>query len=356
MAARTAMLVLPLGSGRLPRSTAAADKGWLRSCCAAGASKGAATTSTEARSAEVGEDPFHILSSEGEDAGDRALDFADLAERGLSRAITTGLTTPVAAHQRTVLIRSEQADYRLFSEAYEFLLYARAAPGAQQSFEIYTVDPTQAGEGAESSVAAVGGAARPAFLLEQRSASSSSSSSSAPRVLPRSRGGAAELKGSAPSSWHLVRAGGCEGCFFSPKRWACGCRGRRQVLAEVQQSAKQSGSGVCKSLEANIPALRPDGTPVVWCPLLDGQGGREALGLATRSPTWSDEFQCFVSDFVGRTVTPSPDNFQLVVSDKPDEMICQYCKIGPMSYGLDFKHPLSVIQAFGLALTTVQFT
>ncbi len=56
-------------------------------------------------------------------------------------------------------------------------------------------------------------------------------------------------------------------------------------------------------------------------------------------------------NFHGRVSVPSVKNFQLVSSDEPDHVVCQFGKIGDDRFHLDFKAPLNAFQAFAIALT-----
>lgn len=56
-------------------------------------------------------------------------------------------------------------------------------------------------------------------------------------------------------------------------------------------------------------------------------------------------------NFNGRVSVPSVKNFQLVSSTNPDDIICQFGKIGEDRFHLDFKAPLNAFQAFALALS-----
>eukprot|EP00425_Heterocapsa_triquetra_P037893 CAMPEP_0195089840 /NCGR_PEP_ID=MMETSP0448-20130528/29021_1 /TAXON_ID=66468 /ORGANISM="Heterocapsa triquestra, Strain CCMP 448" /LENGTH=113 /DNA_ID=CAMNT_0040123615 /DNA_START=116 /DNA_END=454 /DNA_ORIENTATION=- len=113
-------------------------------------------------------------------------------------------------------------------------------------------------------------------------------------------------------------------------------------------------------MEVCIPGLYTDGSAVVWCPVL-GRGdlagvaalhqsgndrGHETQHLITRQPVWNDEVESLVLDFKGRNVTASAKNFQLALEQKPAHVICQYGKLTNTDFGLDFKFPLNVIQAF----------
>lgn len=303
--------------------------------------------------AAVAADPFHLLqegrsrapSSSSEAAAQQqqqeeeqdALLLADRAERGVSREITTKFTAPAREWQRTLIVQSEQQplEYRLYSAAYDFLLFARASADKQR-VNIFGSDP--ASEEGEAGDSGDPFAAEPAFTL-----------------ICNGKG-----------HWELVRQR-CERCHLSPKHTFCACSGK-QRLAYVRHSSKKLGNGVCNVLDVSIPALDEEGSPKIWCPLQDQDGSSpqsrskdNSLTLGTNCPIWNDEFQCLVLEFVGRTVTPSPGNFQLILQgregdDDDPQLACQHGKIGPWTSSLDFGPPLGVAQAFGLALSTIQLT
>lgn len=274
-----------------------------------------------------GEDPFHLRDGEEDDQEDSQdlLELADRAEMGLSREITTNFARPVVSMQRCIVMRKEgKLEYRLISSTLEIMAYARVSAD-RQKIDIFGFDPTE----------------------EQQADVSFRSPFS--------------LISSGRTSWQLVREN-CEHCQYSPKHAFCACSGKQQV-ANVRHSTKQLGNGVGNCLDVSIPALASDGVPMVWCPLMgkhdlgspkSKEQRGEALSLITKSPSWNTEFQCLVLEFIGRTVIASPDNFQLTFPDDPDDVVCQYGKLGETTYALDFKQPLSIVQAFGIALSTIQ--
>jgi hypothetical protein len=56
----------------------------------------------------------------------------------------------------------------------------------------------------------------------------------------------------------------------------------------------------------------------------------------------------------GRVKLPSVKNFQLVRDIDQDTVILQFGKVSDHSFSLDYREPLTAIQAFAIALT--QFT
>jgi len=135
------------------------------------------------------------------------------------------------------------------------------------------------------------------------------------------------------TEWKLVQDR-CD-CQSPPRTLSCGCR-ERPVVMEVLHSREGVGAGVSHCLD------------VLLCP----NGNTEEVRLVSQLPVWNEQVQSMVLDFKGRQAIPSAKNFQLVPEGHPERTVCQHAKIGPHSFSLDFKGPMTVIQAFGVALTT----
>ena len=76
---------------------------------------------------------------------------------------------------------------------------------------------------------------------------------------------------------------------------------------------------------------------------------RQFYSLSSKEPVY--EKGNYRLNFYGRVSKPSVKNFQLVNIDDPDDIICQFGKVGEDKFHLDFKAPMSAFQAFGIALT-----
>ena len=76
---------------------------------------------------------------------------------------------------------------------------------------------------------------------------------------------------------------------------------------------------------------------------------RELYSLGSKEPVY--ENGNYRLNFYGRVSPPSVKNFQIVSVDDPDDIICQFGKVGDDKFHLDFKAPISPFQAFGIALT-----
>ena len=78
------------------------------------------------------------------------------------------------------------------------------------------------------------------------------------------------------------------------------------------------------------------------------------LALQNRPPWWNVELGSFVLNFGGRVSVASVKNFQLCGSDQ-DYIMLQFGRIqGRHSFTMDFQHPLTAVQAFAIAISSLQ--
>jgi len=262
-----------------------------------------------------------------------AYDLADCMEKGIARELAADFICPLRRSTRLWqfhVVRSEsKLEYRLFSADGDFLMFARVALEAREVL-FFLYNPTATG----GNECPLYDPKRPAFSMafnERR------------------------------TEWRLVQ-NRCEVCQFLPRHRCCDSFGKQQV-GFIQHTRDAVGNGICNRMHINIPGLYSDGSRVVWCPCLgrgdlanpegNGRSALEVQHLITRSPDWNEDCQSLVLDFRGRCIQSSPKNFQLALRQKPDHVVCQYGKIGPSTFGLDFKYPLSVVQAFSASMTTL---
>merc|ERR1719253_2382541 len=103
-----------------------------------------------------------------------------------------------------------------------------------------------------------------------------------------------------------------------------------------------------------------------WCELCAAASGgrREAAGCAatrlkTRLPQWNAKLGSLALDFRGRCKEASSRNIQLcgVDVEKPSarDTVLIFGKMGVGAFSLDFRGPLSPVQAFAAALTTTKW-
>jgi hypothetical protein len=266
--------------------------------------------------------------SESESDNERAFDIADCLEQGLAREIVTDFMHPLRRSRKLWRFQVDSSEdrlqHQLFTEEGDFLMYAQAFPESRKvHFHLYSPS---------DDASALFDPARPAFTMS----------------FNESR-----------TEWRLVQEK-CEHCQFAPKHLSCACCGKQEV-AMIKHCKVRTGDDTFNHMELHVPGLYSDESRVIWCPKL-GKGSlgmnhssdnNESQMLVTKMPVWNDEAQGLVLDFKNRDVLSSPKNFQLTLGRRPDHTICQYAKIGPNTFCLDLRYPLSVIQAFGTSLTTM---
>ncbi|CEL96579.1 unnamed protein product [Vitrella brassicaformis CCMP3155] len=165
------------------------------------------------------------------------------------------------------------------------------------------------------------------------------------------------------SEWTLTNPE-CEACYYRgvSRRCTGSQRSDNQQIVHCSHKVSSIGEGIFNSMEVAIPGLYTDGARVIWCPkegyprlgapLPDGSHHPHAIRLKTKEPHWNEEIESLVLDFKGRMIQPSAKNFQLTLVKKPDYIILQYGKVTSNVFILDFRYPLSIVQAFAIALTT----
>ncbi len=79
------------------------------------------------------------------------------------------------------------------------------------------------------------------------------------------------------------------------------------------------------------------------------------LALQNRPPWWNVELGSFVLNFGGRVSVASVKNFQLCDRTDQDHIMLQFGRIqGRHSFTMDFQHPLTAVQAFAIAISSLQ--
>jgi hypothetical protein len=269
----------------------------------------------------------------------RSFELADVMEEGLAREVTTSYLTPRPKDEqesRLLVERSQdRLQYVLKTERDEPLLLAKTSKSRVDMYIPVGGDPPTA----------VG----PAFTLVRTE--------------------------DASKTWVLT-SNRCECCeYLSPSRAHC-CKACKRDLMYIRQRPEELRGCQVMHMEVDLPALRPDGTPAIWCHRLREGGlpgtssfaspapGAEAaaagqaggIRLVSRMPRWSSRLKSLVQDFYGRCACASAKNFQLEVMGsqrcgvgKPELL---HGKLGEDTFVLDYRHPLGMAQAFAIALTT----
>lgn len=241
--------------------------------------------------------------------GGRAFDIADAMEMGFARENTADFMLPLKKLSKLFkfnIKRSEDGrQYRLFCDNGGFLMYAKVAHD-NLCVEFFLYDPL------DTRQKALYDPNRPAFTMKCNE---------------------------SHTEWRLVKEQ-CDDCNCRRKHLPCGCQGKLEVAC-IRHSKEEIGDGTGNRMDVRLASNDKD---------------TFSHELMTKMPTWNEDLGSLVLDFKSRRVQASAKNFQLVQEQNQKHLVCQYCKIGPNSFGLDFRFPLTVIQAFGISLTTFLWT
>lgn len=149
----------------------------------------------------------------------------------------------------------------------------------------------------------------------------------------------------------------------------------RELAAVRFKQTALTSSGGPRALTAIVPV-----DPDTSAPLAEGRqlGGEETLvesylksktgeprcpviALKNKKPEWNTEINAHVLNFHGRVTEASTKNFQLCMSKRDDfekddvdgSVVLQFGKCGNNTFALDFAWPLSPLQAFAIALSSI---
>jgi len=63
----------------------------------------------------------------------------------------------------------------------------------------------------------------------------------------------------------------------------------------------------------------------------------------------------YVLNFHGRVTKSSVKNFQMVYANDDSKVLLQFGRVGDDDFTMDFRYPVTPIQAFGICLSTFDF-
>jgi hypothetical protein len=107
----------------------------------------------------------------------------------------------------------------------------------------------------------------------------------------------------------------------------------------IQQQREQAEADAQEGREETTPAIDDHGLMI----------------LQNRPPWWNVEIGAFVLNFGGRVSVASVKNFQLCERTNQDQIMLQFGRIqGRHSFTMDFQYPLSPMQAFAIAISSLQ--
>jgi hypothetical protein len=127
----------------------------------------------------------------------------------------------------------------------------------------------------------------------------------------------------------------------------------------VSQTREDYGSISMMSMQVDMPTLRADRSPELWCERTGGPEVKPRLQLKSRRPRWNKRMRTLILDFHGRCSKASVQNFQLDLATGDEsrkaprgEPEVLFGRTGADRFVLDYRSPLGMAQAFAIALTT----
>ncbi|CAD6191773.1 unnamed protein product [Caenorhabditis auriculariae] len=74
--------------------------------------------------------------------------------------------------------------------------------------------------------------------------------------------------------------------------------------------------------------------------------------MNNKNPIWNEDTQSYVLNFHGRVTQASVKNFQIVHEADQEYIVMQFGRVSDEHFTMDFRYPLSALQAFGIAMTS----
>ena len=154
----------------------------------------------------------------------------------------------------------------------------------------------------------------------------------------------------------------CETCLYRTRNTAF--PGEKPVILEINQGVQYSSKGTQHWFFMDITGVSTaDGDRIIECRQCQerksdsspgGRRGRTELRLQSTIPTQTPAGDLSIRFLTrGRAIVPSSRNLQIINSTKDGaEIVMQFLKLSASRFNVDFKAPLSPLQAFCLALST----
>lgn len=155
----------------------------------------------------------------------------------------------------------------------------------------------------------------------------------------------------AKDKW-ILKANTCNLCESRGRR-LCGSRELAYISHHIEK-VPMGGDAKIMCMDLEIPATSEDGLTDMWCPVCKGQDAEQkCVELTTRRPKWNNRAKTLTMDFFGRCKLASAKNFQLEEISETETMKLLFGKAAESQYVLDFHRPLSPVQAFAAAISTM---
>jgi len=138
----------------------------------------------------------------------------------------------------------------------------------------------------------------------------------------------------------------------------------RNELGAISYESNFMGSKGPRQMIVALPALDTEEVPSEWSSsgkdshILKAYRDNQTENLyilGNKSPKWNAQVRAYVLDFNNRVTKPSVKNFQLINAADQNTVILQFGRVGKESFSLDFRYPLSPLQAFAIALSSCDY-
>lgn len=243
-----------------------------------------------------------------------SFEYADCLEQGLGPGLTSRfmeVCPDVAKEFRLLIHRTDKrSNVNLLTEGGQQLLVAKSRDEGAR-FDIYVT-----AEGSEKTLAL-----GPAFVLQGNK---------------------------EKNRWSLSRER-CDLCESLGRR-TCGSH----EIARMSHYVETVGEGQAFCLDLEMP-VGQNGSRVVTCGVCGDPKARFEMRVSTRRPKWNPKHKSLTLDFRGRCSLASAKNFQLEDPGDPQKCRFLFGKVGAQNFVLDFRNPLSHIQAFATALSAMHW-
>eukprot|EP01116_Phalansterium_solitarium_P007786 TRINITY_DN206_c0_g1_i7.p1 TRINITY_DN206_c0_g1~~TRINITY_DN206_c0_g1_i7.p1 ORF type:complete len:565 (-),score=219.10 TRINITY_DN206_c0_g1_i7:494-2188(-) len=139
-----------------------------------------------------------------------------------------------------------------------------------------------------------------------------------------------------------------------------GCAVRQELGAVLYGTNVLGGKGPRK-MKIAVPAVVDCDRRAIWQPLKKDESMLEKfkaddfedlISLHNKAPVWNDAIKSYVLNFHHRVKKPSIKNFQVCAPEDPTTVMMQFGRMTSSSFCLDFSYPLSLFQAFSIALSS----
>lgn len=143
----------------------------------------------------------------------------------------------------------------------------------------------------------------------------------------------------------------CDRCNALGMR-RCGC-GLHARIEQYTESVGPTGTAFC--MDVQFPQMTSSGSREVVCEACgDSQKAVWCRELTSRRPKWNAKHKSLALDFRGRVTKASAKNFQLdnVASRASGKSLLLSGKVADGRYVLDYRAPLSILQAFACVVST----